>query len=370
MSMPIEKLKELTRYKQIKALYDKYERILIPATLVFGVIVDSVTFTSIDIVTAFILLGVYFLIAGAIMLFMNAYDAHRISQTSSALRYLRLASSLIIQFTFGALLSASFIFYLFSGSLAVSWPFIAVIVVLMISNDVFRKYYLRPRVQIGVYFFILFSFAAIVLPFVFSTISVLVFLFSGTISLLLIFGYIALLTKTTPSLVARRTKYSTTVVIIFICMNALYFLNIIPPIPLSIRDSVVAHSIQRIGGGYSLRVEEPRWYDRFVPGTTINSSNGLAVYTAIFAPDTLRTTIVHQWEYFDEQQDEWVKRDRLPFTIIGGREAGFRGYSRKTRVQPGKWRVSVETEREQVLGRVSIHVRSPEYAPELTTIQK
>jgi len=76
----------------------------------------------------------------------------RIETKSSFYRYLRLASPLIIQFTFGALLSASLIFYWFSGVLSVSWPFMILITILIISNDVFRDYYQRPLIQIGVYF--------------------------------------------------------------------------------------------------------------------------------------------------------------------------------------------------------------------------
>ena len=150
-----EKIKQLIRYHHIRALYLKYERLLLPGTLVLGVIVDWLTFTNIDIRTTFILLGVYLVIAGGIIIYLNIYDAGRIP-TNAFFRYLRLAAPLIIQFTFGALLSGSFIFYFFSGSVLVSWPLFVILVFLMVANDVFREYYLRPVVQLGVYFFILF----------------------------------------------------------------------------------------------------------------------------------------------------------------------------------------------------------------------
>src|SRR3989344_3655905 len=172
-------LQQLIRYKEIKEWYGRYERFLIPAMLILGVIVDYLTFTNINIITSFILLGFYFFIAGAAIIFLNASDAGKLPPQNNFYRYLRLAAPLLLQFTFGALLSGSFIFYLFSGTLFVSWPFIAIIVILMVSNEVFRHYYLRPAVQMGVYYFIFFTLSSVILPFVLHGIGVLIFLLSG-----------------------------------------------------------------------------------------------------------------------------------------------------------------------------------------------
>jgi hypothetical protein len=45
--------------------------------------------------------------------------------------------------------------------------------------------------------------------------------------------------------------------------------------------------------------------------------------------------------------------DRIPISITGGREKGYRWYTTKRRVQPGEWRVNVETEDGRVLGRIT-----------------
>lgn len=342
-----------------------------PGTLVFGVVADAITFATIDIVTSFILLGAYFVVAGAMIAYQNAYDAGRVPK-HRVFQYVRLAAPLVIQFTFGALLSGSFIFYFFSGTVFVSWPFIAILATLMVLNDVFRTYYLRPLVQVSVYFFILFSFSAIVLPFAFSALGPKVFLLSGGVSVVAILLFAFLLEQLNPRLKVERRRFGFFLLAIFSTVTGLYFLNVIPPIPLALRDAAVAHSVARSGGSYTLTVEEESLWQKFIPGETIHIANGarVYVYTAIFAPDGFATDIVHHWQYFDEDRGAWVTRDRLSFVVTGGARRGYRGYSFKATVSPGRWRVDVETPRGQVVGRIRFRVVQSDGEVKLETLVK
>ena len=74
-----ETLKQITRYRHIKAWFEKYERVLLPATLVLGVILDWITFTNINYSTSFLLLGIYTFLSGIAIVFLNAFDAGRLS---------------------------------------------------------------------------------------------------------------------------------------------------------------------------------------------------------------------------------------------------------------------------------------------------
>jgi len=153
-------------------------------------------------------------------------------------------------------------------------------------------------------------------------------------------------------------------------MNSLYFLNIIPPIPLSLKDAEVGYNVNSAGGSYSVLVEKQSILDRIVPGQTIHKKVGgtVAVYTSIFAPGDLKTSIYHHWQY--KKDGEWITKDKLAFGIFGGRKEGFRGYSIKSDVPPGKWRVDVETKRGQVLGRVRFSVEESDETPELVRVVK
>jgi DUF2914 family protein len=48
--------------------------------------------------------------------------------------------------------------------------------------------------------------------------------------------------------------------------------------------------------------------------------------------------------------------DRVPIKISGGREGGYRAYSFKQRLDPGEWRVDVESSDGRIIGRVSVQV--------------
>ncbi len=334
--------------KTIRSFYERHERLLIPGTLIAGTVFDFWTFKTISIGASFLLLAIYALVAGALI-------ALTVTEKVKAKVHL---AQLIIQFTFGALLSGSLVFYWFSGALSVTWPLVVFIGLLMGTNEVFRNFYLKAEVQISVFFFIILSLLSLGFPYLFNSLSSWLFVLSGAISLLLIFLYVNLLSRASTMVYLVRHRIIVVVSVIFIFMNALYFGNIIPPIPLSLREASVYHSVTRVGDEYVLVGESETWLDNFLPGQTVHISSGetLYVFTSIFAPARLNTKIVHDWQLYDSELGDWVSQGEYSFAITGGREAGYRGYSQKSNLKAGKWQVIVKTERGQVLGRIPFTV--------------
>ena len=107
-----------------------------------------------------------------------------------------------------------------------------------------------------------------------------------------------------------------------------------------------------------MKTEEENWLEQLIPGQTIHLQSGQSLYTfsSIFAPVDLDTTIVHNWQYFNSDTWTWVDSSKLSFYVSGGRDQGFRGYTVTPKLHQGKWRVSVETERGQVLGRIRFKI--------------
>ncbi len=342
---------------------------LLPGTLIFGVVTDLFTFRSIQISYTFLILSFHVIFSGAMIAFLNLYDAGVIKKGNRVLDFARLAAPLAIQYSFGGLASASFIFYFFSGSIYVSWPFILLIAILMVANEVFREYYLRASVQIAVYYFLLFSIFAVVLPYLLQRLDAWVFVASGIFSLLFIFCYIAAISLAVKKNFGIR-RFAKQIAAIFVVINIFYFLNIIPPIPLSLRDAVVGQGIEKIGDKYAILIEEELFWDKFLPGQTIHRTPGgaVAVYTAVFAPGKLETDIVHDWQR--KENGKWISKGKFSYDITGGRLDGYRGYSIKTAVPAGEWRVDVETARGQVLGRVRFDVVEVPEPPVLVEVVK
>ncbi|NQV89348.1 MAG: DUF2914 domain-containing protein [Parcubacteria group bacterium] len=351
-------VKNFLRFRALKRLYARHERLMVPGMLLIGVLVDVLTFRTISVSTAFIVLGVYAVIAGVMIALMHWYDSgKRLIEKPTALGYVRLVAPLIVQFTFGALLSASLIFYWFSGAFTVSWPLILALIILIGANDVFREHYLKPIVQLSVYYFILFSVLSVALPFVYNSVSPWAFGSAGLGSLLLVAVYVAILFRLRPDLRHLQPHPAIPIMIIFAVMNGLYFFNVIPPIPLSLTDTGIYHSVERSGGGYTVLAEQESLLEQILPGQTIHAYAGerVYVYASIFAPVDLDTTVVHHWQHYIDGEG-WVSINASSYGISGGRADGYRGYSYLTGHSPGKWRVDVETVRGQVIGRIRFSI--------------
>jgi hypothetical protein len=86
----------------------------------------------------------------------------------------------------------------------------------------------------------------------------------------------------------------------------------------------------------------------------------------VFAPYRLTTNIVHQWEWRDPRNGDWVAKDRMRFTIHGGRADGYRTYSLRRTLQPGEWRVNILSDDGRTIGRVRFAVESQAVPPALS----
>ena len=344
-----------SHYQKVKEFYARYERWLMPVALAVGFLADYITFVNIEINTALAILFIYWIICALAITFIYVFDAGKVPERH---KYLRLLAPLLVQFTFGGLLSNSFIFYWFSGSVWVSWPFILVFVGLLISNDALRRHFLKPTVQLSVFFFATFSIFSVSLPFRFNSLDPRLFILAGGLALAFINLFIFLLIR----LVGREKFNSRNLAIsigaIFFLINFFYFINLIPPVPLAIRETGLYHSVARSGGNYILKGEVQSFWQKLIPGQTVHLMPGerAYVFSSIFAPKELNTAIVHEWQYKDEQKG-WVVKDRLAFNLTGGRREGFRGYSLKTVLPAGAWRVYVKTPRGQTLGRIRFNIQ-------------
>jgi hypothetical protein len=148
-----------------------------------------------------------------------------------------------------------------------------------------------------------------------------------------------------------------------------YFLNWIPPVPLSLKYGGMYREVKKAGDRFELSYEK-QWYQVWKRSDdTFPADEPIYCFSAVFAPVDLTTTIYHHWFYRTSEGRPFAHADRIPLKISGGREGGYRAYSFKQRLDPGDWRVDVETEDGRVIGRVSVKVNARERAqPILTTV--
>ena len=345
----------------------RYERHLSSLALVLGFIVDSLTLRRVDLLLENVVLVSYLGIAGAGIVLTHLHGAQKICGALVAT-----ASPLVpiaMQFAFGGLFSAFFIFYTRSAALGESWLFLVFLLALLIGNERFRARYTRLSFQVTIFFIALFSFFIFSVPVVVKTMGTLIFLLSGAVSLAVISFLVYLLRLIIPDNVHRAWKHIWRGIGgAYLVINLLYFANMIPPIPLALKDAGIYHGVTRTTDGtYEVLDEKRSLVELIKPYHTIHVVPGEPVYawSAVFAPTKLSTTVLHRWQYFDEQKDSWVTTTQIPFSVSGGRDGGYRGYSYKTALTQGKWRVDVVTPGGQVVGRMKFTVHYVDTSPEL-----
>lgn len=344
---------ELTFFQKVKEFFKRYERHVSSGALIVGFVIDSFALQRIDLPQTSILLFTYLFISGFGITLLNLFESKRVIWPRLYNLHPWILSA--VQFAFGGLFSSFVLFYFRSASLGVSFLFVALLASLLIGNELFKKRYARVGFQMSIYFFVLFSFCILYVPVLVKRMGDLVFIGSGVVSLILMTLFVLFVRRVAPIQI-KKGGYSVwlSVFAIYLIIHVFYFLNILPPIPLSLKAMGVYHYIERVQNVYIVQSEKETLKNFFTLYDPIHIAKGdpLYVYSSVFAPTDLQTKIIYHWQYYDEKDKAWITTGTLAFPIVGGRDGGYRGYSVKDNFFPGKWRISLETERGQTIGRV------------------
>lgn len=340
---------------EIKTFVERYQHHLSIGSFLVGFTIDTIILKRIDLLLSNALLITYLTVVLVVMLVLHGYASRTVSWqgTKHVLAWLPFVG----QFAFGGMFSGFLIFYSQSGSLISSWPFLLIILALILSNEFLRSYQSRLTYQSALLFFCMFSFSIYALPIFLGYMGDSVFELSGLVSLVAFSGALFLLYFIDRRRVVRSLRSIVVATLaIYGLITSLYFANILPPIPLALKDIGIYHDLRRSGDGYAVAYERAAWHARLT-GLTVHVVRGesLYAYSSIFAPTRLSTQVVHRWEYHDGEG--WMTVSTIPFGILGGRDGGYRGYSELIPHAEGEWRVSVETTRGQLIGREAFSVR-------------
>ncbi|MCB9805564.1 DUF2914 domain-containing protein [Candidatus Nomurabacteria bacterium] len=356
------------KVKRIKEKITQHERILLFLSLIFGFIVDSLTLNRADQVLDNIILISQLSLAGGTLLLTFLKKEKEIK----SFIFLKIQPLLpyMMQYAFGGLFSGFLVLYIRSGALITSFPFLLTLLVLLISNEFIHEKYPFLTLQTTILFIAVLSYSNMITPVILNQTGTFIFILSTLIALLIISLFVLLLTKVLPKTFSRsKDLLKGSIIITFLVFHFLYFTNIIPPIPLSLKDGGIFHSLTKLpNGDFQVQGEKHEWYRPFKDyNNTFHWTSGETIYafSAVFTPIEVREKIYHQWSYFDEKALRWIDSDRIPITIYSGRDSGFRGYSQKSAVFTGKWRVDIENEKGQVIGRLRFDIVKSSQKPSL-----
>ena len=344
-------------FRRVSQIYIRFEKYISAVGLIYGFIFTSLTLTRVDTFWENLWIVVHLLVAASGIIALTYYENRPGRTEGTSLRFWLI---LVIQFAFGGLFSTFFVFYLRSSSLSTNWLFLLLLLILLVGNEVWKKHYARLAFQVSVLFVAVFLFLIFLLPVLVHRIGADLFIYAGLISLVIIAIFVRLLRRIAHERFKNDHRTLSTSILVTLClMNVFYFTGIIPPIPLSLKDSGVFHSISRqADGNYIVESESRSWLDYFfrTPVFTKRIGDTAFAFSAVFSPVNFATRIIHEWQYFDEETNDWISRGQITLPIVGGRDGGFRTYSAKQTLEPGMWRVRVLTPQGQLIGNIKFRV--------------
>jgi hypothetical protein len=174
----------------IKSLKNRLEKFLennrkyvMPIAVIGGFLGDIFTLNRIDQVFDNSILVAHLLIVGFCMIFLFAKDTKydKIFKTS---KYESIYETIML-FSFGGLFSGFVIFYTRSGSLLSAWPFILLMLFLMLGTEFYKSFYKRITFQITLYFVALFTYLIFLVPLIVKDVGAFWFLVSGAASIII-----------------------------------------------------------------------------------------------------------------------------------------------------------------------------------------
>lgn len=359
--MVVARIKQSRLYHHVLRLGDFF-----PAIFFFGGFIwDALTIGRNVASSDLLIFFAYLLIAGAILFTIGSprfilAEPKKLPAWLDAL-YQRLywqnLPYFMLQFMFGNLLSALFILYFKSSNHGLAWLMSLLLAVMLVANEYLEDEYKKFTLSWALFGFcamLLFNFA---LPFLMGSLHAAWFYLSTVLGAAVAYW----LYKKTPN----HDGSIKPVGLIAAALMLAYSLDVIPPVPLVKRDIAVAYALNKVEGNYELSQQPADWWAFWR-----KTSNALQVlpgqrvycFSSVFAPSGLKTRLYHRWQYHDKKNG-WQTRSRIGFTLSGGRYNGFRGYTYKTDLQAGDWKVSVETENEKTVALQVFTVETVKSAP-------
>jgi len=346
----------MIKSSRFRAFIRKHKKSAPVIFFILGFTWDSLTLGSVDRLYDQIIICVYLLSLSVSLYLFNLADDEAWKETF--LERFEDYFPLAIQFFIGGLCSAYVIFFFRSVSFTKTVSFFIILVVLLFANELLKKRISNKYLQFGTYFFVNFTFFTFFVPVVVNTMNTVIFIISGGISLSSTLFLVTFIYNKSPSTRKEldHTKLINLILVIYASINIFYFFNLIPPVPLAMEEGIVAHNVEKQNGSYEVTYQESGFLSAFDKETYYKPGDSLFIFTSIFAPADLKKKVNHHWQWMNPRTEDWETSDKIEFEITGGRDGGYRGYTYKTNMLEGKWKVDVKTSNDLILGRINFTV--------------
>lgn len=257
---------------------------------------------------------------------------------STRLQKLWRFQELFVHFLLGGLLRGYAIFFLKSSGTTAPLIFLAVLLLLLLCNEIPFVQTKGPLIRTLLWTLSLCCFLTFLVPVFLHRLGSEVFTLSLICAFLaLLLGHF-LIGKRVPSLIRRKFYFWPALTTLLLYLT-LYHLAVIPPVPLMLTKFKIVHAVEK---------SKKDWFTRTYETSTMSKGDflyaegdkAMAIFKLV-APPFFEEDLVLIWQI--KNQDKWEDTDRILIKLQGGRKEGFRGSTEKIHMRAGTWRVRLET---------------------------
>ncbi|SHK68019.1 DUF2914 domain-containing protein [Fibrobacter sp. UWB12] len=262
----------------------------------------------------------------------------------------------LVQFCFGNLCSALVICYFKSSGSIAAFIFVLVLAMLLVGNEFLKKKYENFGVCLAFFCLLGTMFFNFLIPHLVHGMGTFWFFLSTLLSV----GICYLLWMKSLRDFARNKFFLIAPITISVVLSVSYLANWIAPVPLVLKQQIVCKNFDR--ETYSCDADNPDFWQRIgFKGLTIHKGEGDEIYfmSSVYAPAELKAPIEYRWYYKEPSTNKFKLTDKITssrMVIRGGRDQGYRSYSRKKNIPMGTYRVETAYKDGAVIGSTTFKV--------------
>lgn len=262
----------------------------------------------------------------------------------------------VVQFCFGNLYSALVICYFKSSGSIASFAIVLILAALLVGNEFLKEKYENFGICLAFLCLLGTMFFNFLIPHLVHGMGPFWFFLSILLSAVVCY---LLWTKSSRGY-SRQKQFLVAPIAICLVLFIAYLANWIAPVPLVLKQQIVCKNFNR--ETYSCDVDKLDFWQRVgFKGETIHKDEGDEVYfmSSVYAPAELKAPIEFRWYYKEPSTNKFKLTDKITsnrMVVRGGREAGYRSYSKKKNIPPGTYKVETAYKDGAVIGAKSFKV--------------
>ena len=262
----------------------------------------------------------------------------------------------LVQFCFGNLYSALVICYFKSSGSIAAFVIVLILAVLLVGNEFLKEKYENFGICLAFFCLLgtmLFNF---LIPHLVHGMGTFWFFLSTLFSV----GICYLLWIKSLKGVSHNKRFLIAPIAISLVLSIAYLVNWIAPVPLVLKQQIVCKNFDR--ESYSCDADKLDFWQKIgFKGLTIHKDEGDEIFfmSSVYAPAELKAPIEYRWYYKEPSKNRFMLTDKITssrMVIRGGRDMGYRSYSKKKNIPAGTYRVETAYKDGAVIGATSFKV--------------